>query len=47
VSAIGIGDYGLVSDGVLVKIGNIRHLGIGWTVKDGPPGHDQFCLRWL
>jgi hypothetical protein len=31
-----IGDYGLVSDGVMVKMGNVRAFGIGWTSKEGP-----------
>jgi hypothetical protein len=38
-----IGDYGLISDGVLVKMGNVRALGIGWTAKDGPPAQLNFA----
>jgi hypothetical protein len=31
-----IGDYGIVSDGVLAKMGNIRQFGVAWTAGDGP-----------
>jgi hypothetical protein len=30
-----LGDYGVVSDGVLIKMGNIGTMGVGWTAKDG------------
>jgi hypothetical protein len=30
-----IGDYGIISDGVLAKMGNLRAMGVGWTAKGG------------
>jgi hypothetical protein len=38
-----IGDYGVVSDGVLVKMGNIRAFGVGWTPDAGPPATLNFA----
>lgn len=31
-----IGDYGVASDGVLVKMGNIREFGVSWNPGSGP-----------
>ena len=38
-----LGDYGLVSDGVLVKIGNIRSFGTSWQETDGPESRLDFA----
>lgn len=38
-----IGDFGIVSDGVLVKMGNIRTMGVGWNAKDGSPAKLDFA----
>jgi hypothetical protein len=35
----------VVSDGVLVKMGKIRDLGVGWTRKSAPPATLKFRLR--
>jgi hypothetical protein len=38
-----LGDYGVVSDGVLVKMGNIGAMEVGWTAKDGLPAQLNFA----
>jgi hypothetical protein len=38
-----IGDYGLVSDGVLVKMGNIRTFGVSWSAREGKPAQMDFA----
>ena len=38
-----IGDYGLISDGVLFPMGNIREFGVGWQEAAGPPASLDFA----
>jgi hypothetical protein len=40
-----IGDYGIASGGVLVKMGNIRQFGVAWTAGDGPPATLNFTTK--
>jgi hypothetical protein len=42
-NVFGIGDYGLMSDGVFVKMGNIREFGIDWVAEDAPPARVNFA----
>jgi hypothetical protein len=44
-NAFELGDYGLVSDGVLVKIGNIRALGVDWSEGTGPRSNINFSSQ--
>jgi hypothetical protein len=38
-----LGDYGIVSDGVLVKMGNIGQFGVAWQERDGPPARLNYA----
>jgi hypothetical protein len=40
-----VGDFGIVSDGVWTKMGNIRRFGVGWAAAAGPPATINFTSK--